>query len=371
MPNPITYRPKTWNQVVGQDRALRLLQTILTHGKMLPRGFIFEGSFGVGKTSTAYLTAKALMCLAPASLGCGTCPSCKAIDLEGIDGPDVMDFKEIDAAQHSGVDAARAIAAPDGWGEAPPNLARRRVTVIDEAHRLSPNAWDVYLKPLEAAIDYSAYIFVTNSGSSIPQTIRSRCVRVRFSRVGEDIIYGLLASAASRDIIPYETAALKLIAHRSDGAPRNAMEYLGRAAAMGRITVEVVDAMVEDTLENRCNRLWTALVAKDQCGAVAVMDELVEAAAPQAIIEALTLGYSAAVREPQTGLENAIRDVYNNVPVLTSFFLKWMGAPALPADAMKLFAYELMYISPRRIVPAKPAASVADATPVSAEELFS
>ena len=104
----------------------------------------------------------------------------------------------------------------------------------NEAHRLSPNAWDVYLKPLEAAINYSAYIFVTNSGSSIPQTIRSRCVRVRFSRVGEDIIYGLLASAASRDIIPYETAALKLIAHRSDGAPRNAMEYLGRADGHGQ-----------------------------------------------------------------------------------------------------------------------------------------
>ena len=83
--NPITYRPKSWNAVVGQDRAIRLLQTVLAHGKLLPRGFIFEGSYGSGKTSTAYLAARALMCRTPGSLGCGTCESCQVIDKEGIE----------------------------------------------------------------------------------------------------------------------------------------------------------------------------------------------------------------------------------------------------------------------------------------------
>src|SRR5271157_2850928 len=218
--NPITYRPKNWNQVVGQDRAIRLLQTILAHGRLLPRGFIFEGSYGSGKTSTAYLTARALMCQTPGSLGCGTCQSCQVIDSQGIDGQDVMDFKEIDAAQNSGVEHARQIAAPDGWGEAPPSLARRRVTIIDEAHRLSPNAWDVYLKPLEQKTDYSTYIFVSSDGKAIPSTIRSRCTRVRFNRVAEEVIFGLLMATAARDKTPYDIEALKLIAQRSEGAPR-------------------------------------------------------------------------------------------------------------------------------------------------------
>lgn len=380
--NPITYRPKAWNQVVGQDRAIRLLGAILAHGKLLPRGFVFEGSYGTGKTSTAYLTARALMCLTPGSLGCGHCESCQVVDAEGIDGQNVMDFKEINAAQHSGVENARLIAAPDGWGEAPPNIARRRVTLIDEAHRLSPNAWDVYLKPLEQEIDYSTYIFVTSEGQSIPQTIRSRCVRVRFVKVSEEAIFGLLMATAARDNVPYETAALKLIAHRSEGAPRNAMEYFGRVAAMGKMTVEFVEAVIDNTLENKCDALWLALVTKNQKVASNIAEDLVSANVPATIIETMCLGYSAAMRDPETATHHYIREIYSNVPMTTAFFLKWMGAGALPADAIHLFAYELMYLSPRV---AKPPVStqvnsavpiqvnpVMEPTPpvVSAEELF-
>lgn len=346
--NPITYRPRGWNQVVGQDRAIKLLQAILRHGRLLPRGFIFEGSYGAGKTSTAYLTAKALMCLTPGSLGCGTCASCQVIDSEGIDGQNVVDFKEIDAAQNSGVEHARMIAAPDGWGEAPPSLARRRVTLIDEAHRLSVAAWPVYLKPLEQATDYSTYIFVTSEGASIPDTIRSRCTRVRFVKVSEENIFGLLMATAARDNVPYDIAALKLIAHRSDGAPRIAMEYFGRVATAPRITLDIVEAMVDDTLENKCESLWKTLVIKDQKAMTAIVADLVTSNTPASIIETMVLGFSKAVREPETELHDAIKEIYIDVGTMTSFFLKWLAADSLPADAAHLFAYELMYISPRK-----------------------
>ncbi|VVB53149.1 Replication factor C small subunit [uncultured archaeon] len=343
--NPITYRPKTWNQVVGQDRAIRLLQTLLSHGRLLPRGFIFEGSYGTGKTSTAYLTARALMCLTPGSTGCGTCASCQVIDSEGIEGQNVHDFKEIDAAQNSGVEQARLIAAPDGWGEAPPSIARRRVTVIDEAHRLSMNAWDVYLKPLEQSIDYSAYIFVTNESQSIPSTISSRCVRVRFGRVSEEDILGLLTATAARDKVPYETDALALIAHRSAGAPRVAMKYFGQVASTGRITVDFVEALVEDTLENKVLALWEAILTKNQKTMTAITQDITGTNTVAVLIEKLCTTYSQAIREPKTELDKAIRVCYHDVPATTSFFLKWMAVPALPADAALLFTFELMMAS--------------------------
>lgn len=287
-----------------------------------------------------------------------------------------MDFKEINAAQHSGVENARLIAAPEGWGEAPPSVARRRVTLIDEAHRLSASAWDVYLKPLEQKIDYSAYLFVTSEGQSIPATIRSRCVRVRFSKVSEDAIFGLLTATAGREGVPYETEALRVIAHRSDGAPRNAMEYFGRVASLGKVTTEFVNTLIDDTLENKCMALWTALVTKKQDDVTRLVSELVGSNTPSAVIESMTTSYSDAVRDPGTELQKIIREVYANLPATTAFFLKWLAVGSLPADAVQLFAYELMLLSPRVAkmpeTPPTPAPVLHEPEKkvVSAEELF-
>jgi len=370
--NPVAaYRPKAWNQVVGQERAVHLLQAVLTYGRLIPRGFIFEGPYGVGKTTVAYLTARALMCLENHSIGCGRCASCKVVDSQGLDGANVTDFREIDAASTSGVEAARLIAAPEGWGEAPPALSRRRVTVIDEAQRLSTAAWDVYLKPLEQAKDYAVYIFSTTEGEKLPETVQSRCIRVRFGKVSEDDITGLLAAAASKENIPYETNALKLIAHRSDGAPRNAMTYFGQVAAMGHISVENVDTVIDATLENKCGELWLHVVAKKQAEASKAVSELAARFSPTAVVEQLCIMYSDAIREPDTPLHGIIRETYNDIGATTAFFLKWLAVPHIPPDAMQLFAYELMHMRERRALPPAPPVPRAVAAPgMTTEELF-
>jgi DNA polymerase III gamma/tau subunit len=197
---------------------------------------------------------------------------------------------------------------------------------------------------------------------------------VRFTKVSEEAIFGLLLATAARDNVPYETAALKLIAHRSEGAPRNAMEYFGRVAAMGKMTVEFVEAVIDNTLENKCNTLWLALVTKNQKAMSKIAEDLVMANNPTLIVETMCLNYSVAVREPETAVHQHIREVYNNIPATTTFFLKWMGAPALPADAIQLFAYELMYLSPRVVKLPEPTQvnpAVEPAPPiVSADELF-
>src|SRR5208282_6295241 len=96
----------------------------------------------------------------------------------------------------------------------------------------------------------------TTDGEKVPETVRSRCVRVRFYKVPEDDIVGVLAAAASKENIPYETDALKLIARHSDGAPRNAVNYLAQVAATGRISVENASAVVDATLDTGCGELW-------------------------------------------------------------------------------------------------------------------
>ena len=168
----ITQRPRHWNNVIGQDRALKVLRAILKSDRFLLRGFIFEGVRGVGKTSVAYLMARALMCTGPDPEGCGSCASCKTIDTQGIDAH--PDFMEVAAAAKSGVDAAREIVTT---AESMPVLGKRRVVMVDEAHALSPDAWKVYLKPLELVNNDAVYMYVSNKGTQIPDEIRGRCCR--------------------------------------------------------------------------------------------------------------------------------------------------------------------------------------------------
>ena len=130
--NLISCRPATWNEVVGQDRVVSLLKSLLTMRKFTPRGFILKGPEGLGKTSVAYLLSRAFMCSGDNPLGCGTYLSCQSIDKEGFD--HFPDFAEIDAAESPGVQDARNML--DRMIQ-PAALSRRRICLIDEAHRLS------------------------------------------------------------------------------------------------------------------------------------------------------------------------------------------------------------------------------------------
>ena len=169
----ITDRPRSWDRVAGQARALRLIKAILTRSRLLPRGFILEGPSGTGKTTVAYLTAQALMCSGGNPLGCGSCPSCLAF----LENPTYHPgFSMVDAASHSGNEAAKRIveAAYDL-----PTLGKTRVVIVDEAHRLSQEAWDVYLAPLESLSLPCTFIFCTTEGRRIPRNIRGRCSDLR------------------------------------------------------------------------------------------------------------------------------------------------------------------------------------------------
>ncbi len=341
----ITRRPKYWNGVVGQDRAVKVLQALLTSNKFLLRGFIFEGVRGVGKTTTAYIHSQALMCLGIDPLGCAAasipCPSCRLIETKGID--QHPDFREVDAASNSGVEAARAIL---DQAQALPILGKRRVTMIDEAHRLSREAWDVYLKPLEAGDTDTIFIFITNSPEKIPGTIRSRCCRLPFARVAEDTILGLLSAISGENKVTYEMEALRLIAKTAKGRVRDAVKMLDVVAAMGSVTVALVQSQLETTLEDGVADLYKMMLARKQKEAVFAIDSLSRVYSPSKIIEKMFGFYAKAV------FTEELTDImlqFGDVPTMTSFFMKWSSVQGLSSDVLPLFLYELSCIRDPRL----------------------
>jgi DNA polymerase-3 subunit gamma/tau len=338
--NLIACRPRAWNEVVGQDRAVSLLRSLLTTGRFMLRGYILKGPKGTGKTSVAYLFSRALMCSGEDPLGCGQCPSCRSIDTDGIERS--PDFYETDAASRPGVQDVRSLMECMAQ---PPVAGRRRVALIDEAHRLSPEAWDVFLKPLEEAGTGSAFLFVTTDDSRIPSTIQSRCLPLPFSRVPDDTVAGLLASIASQNGIEYELAALQDIACHSKGIPRDAIRWLAAAASLGKVTRENASKVLDSPLEDTCLSCLLAVCRGDQAEAAKAADSAALMSPPSKAVETM---FSLYARSHWAAPGTELARVALGLPSIrdtTGIFIRWLGTPLLPADALPLLVYELLGVA--------------------------
>jgi len=325
----ISDRPQHWNDVVGQELALRLLHALLRYPRFRPKGFIFEGPFAVGKTSTAYLYAKALMCLGDNPLGCDKCPSCKT-EVKGALHPD---FTEVDAATYSGVAQVRELMHNISNG---PTLGKSRVVVIDEAHRLSAEAWDVFLKPLELADMSANFIFVTSEGIKIPNTIQSRCASARFNQVPLNALTGMLMATADREGIPYTQDGLKAVARHANGRPRDAIKNLGLVAACGKVTPEGADAALNHDADATARIVFEALVKNDFAAAVIAAQDLAKRIGLPKLVDVL-FGFLA-------------RDVFNDktfspsfapVKAMTQCFIKWSTIGPISEEVVGLMVMEL------------------------------
>jgi DNA polymerase III subunit gamma/tau len=309
----------------------------------MPRGYLFQGPVGVGKTTTAYILARALMCTGTDPLGCGKCPSCTFID----NAKDIerglnlsADFMEVDAASNSGVENARNLM--DVMNSPPSAMSKRRVIIIDEAHQLTKEAWDVYLKPTEAKDTSSIFIFVSNQVESIPTSIVSRLTPLYFERVHTDLIFGLLVNLANQNNLQYEHEALRHIAVKSKGIVRDAVKWLGMVASMGTITVSIVKDALHDTLEDLCLKCYESIIANNQVDAVKFVDEAGRNYSTSKVIEVLFSIYARTPwAEPGT-IYFQIATRLPNVAAVDAVFIKWLSNTNLPADALPLVVYEIL-----------------------------
>ena len=239
------WRPKTFQSIVGQDIVVSMLQNSLFKNHLFPL-YLFAGQKGCGKTSTARILAAAVNCAQLSafqknpqsqSLPCLTCSSCMRMQ-EGSH----PDFIEIDAASHTGVDDVRVLLESCSFM---PLNGSHKVYLIDEAHMLSRAAFNAFLKILEEPPAHTLFLFATTEILKIPDTVRSRAFQLHFSALASDALRSHLEKICSTESVPYQTDALALIIHETDGSARDALNILEQVRfAHNTISLEAVRSVL-------------------------------------------------------------------------------------------------------------------------------
>ena len=261
------WRPMTFDNVVGQNHITETLKHELASEK-IGHAYLFCGTRGTGKTTTAKIFSRAVNCENPKDgEPCNVCDTCKGI----IDGR-IMDVYEMDAASNNGVDAIRnlreeVIYTPAG--------CKYKVYIIDEVHMLTIQAFNALLKTLEEPPEHALFILATTEPQKIPQTILSRCQRYDFKRIGVDDIAGRLKKVAAAEGINATEDALELIAEIGDGSMRDALSVLDRCSAFGEeLRRENVSEIVGIVDERVLFDITEDVISNNVSGAIAKLDGL-------------------------------------------------------------------------------------------------
>ena len=232
------WRPKGFEEVVGQGHVTRALANAISLGK-IHHAYLFAGTRGVGKTTFARILARALNCeKGPSASPCQKCAACKEI-LAGT----AVDVQEIDGASNTGIDDVRRLRENAAYA---PSRLRYKIYIIDEVHMLSKSAFNGLLKILEEPPPHTVFVFATTEPNRIPDTILSRVQRFDFRMLSEEEILDRLREMAKAEKIECEEDALRLMARYAFGSMRDGQSIFEQAAVSG--TGEITAALVEEML---------------------------------------------------------------------------------------------------------------------------
>ena len=264
------FRPKTFEEVLGQEHITTTLKNQITNDN-IGHAYIFSGTRGTGKTSTAKIFARAVNCTdSKDGNPCNTCEMCQGILEESI-----MDVIEMDAASNTGVDDVREIRDKVKY---PPSKGRFKVYIIDEVHMLSKGAFNALLKTLEEPPSHLIFILATTEVEKLPQTILSRCQRFDFKRLTTKTIVYHLNNICNEVGLKAEEEALNLIARNSDGAMRDALSLLDQCISFseGILTYEETLSILGIANEDLIFNLVDHIEGKDLDSALHLLDEIIQ-----------------------------------------------------------------------------------------------
>jgi DNA polymerase-3 subunit gamma/tau len=228
------WRPKAFNELVGQDHVSQALINALRSGRV-HHAFLFTGTRGVGKTSIARILAKCLNCEAGVTdAPCGQCASCREIEAGRF-----VDLIEVDAASRTKVDDTREILDNVQFA---PTRGRYKVYLIDEVHMLSTHSFNALLKTLEEPPPHVKFLLATTDPQKLPVTVLSRCLQFNLKRIPTAQIAATLRTVLEKEGVAFEPAGVALVAQAADGSMRDALSLLDQLIAFGGGRVEEAEA---------------------------------------------------------------------------------------------------------------------------------
>ena len=259
------YRPAAFDDVVGQDAITRTLRNALASGR-IAHAYLFAGPRGIGKTTTARLLARALLCPERKASAdpCGVCPAC-------ADAAASVDIIEIDAASNRRIEDIRTLRENVKYA---PARGRYKVYIIDEVHQLTSDAFDALLKTLEEPPPHVVMVLATTDPRELPATILSRVQRFDFRPIAPDLMSATLESILQKEKVVYEAAALPAIVRGAEGSLRDALTLLDTAIAYGngRLDAETTAGLLGTTAPAEVRAFARALVGHEPTPALEAID---------------------------------------------------------------------------------------------------
>ncbi len=262
------FRPTKFSDVLGQEHITTILKNQIIN-ENIAHAYLFSGTRGTGKTSTARIFARAINCIGE-DIPCNECEICK-----GILDESVMDIIEIDAASNNSVEDIRELRENSKY---PPSTCKYKVYIIDEVHMLSKGAFNALLKVLEEPPEHLIFILATTEPEKLPATIISRCQRYDFKRVSVENIVKNMEDIAEKVDVKIDTKALELIARNSDGAMRDALSILDQCLSFSQdvITYDYVISILGIVNNDLMFSIVNDIIDGDTENVLDSLDEVIE-----------------------------------------------------------------------------------------------
>lgn len=261
------YRPISFEDVVGQDYIVKTLENQIKNDS-LSHAYLFCGTRGTGKTTTAKILSRAVNCISDNHIKpCNECEICKSI----LDGSN-LDVIEIDAASNNSVDDVRELRERVKYT---PNNSRYKVYIIDEVHMLTQGAFNALLKTLEEPPPFVIFMLATTEPNKIPATILSRCQRFDFKRVAINTLVEKMTDICKKEGIEIEEQALKIIARNGQGSVRDSLSILDKCVSFGEKKIESGDVLniLGSTDPQQLIEFSKTIIYKDVCKSISIIDD--------------------------------------------------------------------------------------------------